>query len=99
MQNIHESLKNSLKDAMRAKDQVRLDVIRGLLSGCTNELLSTGRTPQDTVTDEDANKVVKRTIKQLGKAVEQFEKGGRADLVNEYKAQIDILKEFAPIEE
>ncbi len=96
MQNIQETLKNSIKDAMKAKDTVRLDVVRGLLTAFMNELVANGKTPQDMIPDADAAKVIKRTIKQREDAISQFEKAGRQDLADEDKAQLAILKEFAP---
>ncbi|MBP9702039.1 MAG: GatB/YqeY domain-containing protein, partial [Candidatus Pacebacteria bacterium] len=39
---IHQSIKTQLIEAMRAKDAVRLDVIRSLLSAFSNELIAKG---------------------------------------------------------
>lgn len=96
MTNIHTTIKESLKDAMRAKDTDRLNVIRGLMTSFTNELVATGSTPQDVLSDELANKVILRTIKQREDAISQFESAGRQDLADEDKAQLAILQEFAP---
>lgn len=96
MQNIHENLKNSLKEAMKAKDTVRLDVIRGLLTAFTNELVATGKTPQDMLPDDAAIKVIRRTIKQREDAIGQYEAAGRTDLADEDKAQLEILKTYVP---
>lgn len=96
MTTIHLTLKESLKDAMRAKDTVRLNTIRGLITAFTNELVATGKTPQDTLDDALAGKVILRTMKQREDAISQFEAAGRQDLADEDKAQLAILKEYAP---
>ncbi len=96
MTNIHLSLKESLKDAMKAKDTVRLNTIRGLITAFTNELVATGKTPQDVLDDVLAGKVVLRTIKQREDAISQFEAAGRQDLADEDKAQLAILADYAP---
>lgn len=96
MVNIHNALKQALPDAMRAHDTARLNVIRGLMTAFTNELVATGHTPQEVLSDESANKVILRTIKQRQDAIEQFEKANRQDLADEDKAQLAILNEFAP---
>ncbi len=96
MTNLHMAIKEQLKDAMRAKDTVRLNVIRGLITAFTNELVATGKTPQDVLDDVSCGKVVLRTIKQREDAISQFQSAGRQDLADEDIAQLAILREFAP---
>lgn len=96
MQDIHTNLKELLKDAMRAKDTNRLNVIRGLMTAFTNELVATGKTPQDILDDVSCGKVVLRTIKQREDSISQFQSAGRQDLADEDIAQLEILREFAP---
>lgn len=96
MNNQHMELKNKLKDAMIAKDAVRLSVIRNMITSCTNEAVSKGMTPQDFLTDIEFESVVLKLIKQRKDSIEQFTKGGREDLVKEEQEQLAILKEFAP---
>lgn len=93
---LHETIKNQIKDAMKAKDEVRLMTLRGLSSAMTNEAVSLGRTPQDMLLDEEAMNVISRTAKQRKDAIEQFTNGGREDLANEDRAQLKILEEFLP---
>lgn len=76
---------------MLAKDSVRLEVLRGLSSAFTNELVAKGKTPQDKLTDEEAIAVISRTAKQRKDAISQFEGAGRQDLADEDKAQLAIL--------
>ncbi len=89
-------IREKMKDAMRAKDQVALDTYRGLLSAFTNELVAAGKTPQDEITDEIALSVIKRTIKQRKDAIAQFEAGGRQDLADADKRQLALLDIFQP---
>lgn len=93
---VQETIKENIKDAMRAKDQVKLDVFRGLSSSFTNELVAKGRKPQDELSDEEANTVIQRTIKQRRDSIEQFTAGGRTDLVAEEAAQLAILEALVP---
>ena len=93
---LHEQIKNQIKESMKAGDKVRLEVMRGLATAFTNELVATGKTPQDMLTDEEAIKVITRASKQRKDSVEQFTKGGRMDLVDVEKAQLAILEEFLP---
>jgi hypothetical protein len=93
---LHEQIKNNIKESMKAGDKVRLEVMRGLVTAFTNELVATARTPQDMLTDEEAIKVITRASKQRKDSIEQFTKGGRIDLVNVEEDQLKILEEFLP---
>lgn len=93
---LHEQIKNGIKEAMMAKDKVRLEVMRGLSTAFMNELVSKGKTPQDFLNDEEALAVITRTAKQRRDAIEQFKNGGRDDLADEDQAQLNILEEFLP---
>jgi uncharacterized protein YqeY len=70
--------------------------MRGLVTAFTNELVATGRIPQDMLTDEEAIKVITRASKQRKDSIEQFTKGGRTDLVDIEQDQLAILEEFLP---
>lgn len=91
-----ETIKESMKQAMRDKDTVRLTVLRGIISNFTNELVATGKTPQDPVSDELAMTVIKRAAKQRKDAIEQFTAGGRADLAESEQAELEIVNAFLP---
>lgn len=93
---MHDKIQEQIKDAMRAKDQVRLITLRGVLAAFTNEAVALKRTPQDKLSDEEAVTVIKRLSKQRKDSIEQFEKGGRADLADNEKAELKILEQFLP---
>jgi uncharacterized protein YqeY len=93
---LHEQIKNNIKEAMMARDSVRLEVMRGLVTAFTNELVATGKTPQDMLGDEEVIKVITRASKQRKDSIDQFTKGNRMDLVEVEKAQLMILEEFLP---
>ena len=93
---LHEQIKNNIKESMKSGDKIRLEVMRGLVTAFTNELVATGKTPQDMLTDEDAIKVITRASKQRKDSIEQFTKGGRTDLVDVETDQLHILEEFLP---
>ena len=93
---IVEQIKSDMKDAMRAKDAQALTALRGLLSAFTNELVAIGRTPQDSLSDEETITVIKRASKQRKDAIEQFEKGGRPELAEDEKAELAVIEKYLP---
>lgn len=93
---LHETIKGNIKTAMMAKDAVRLEVMRGLVTAFTNELVTKGKMPTDMLTDEETLAVITRVAKQRKDSISQFESAGRTDLVEEDTAQLKILEEFLP---
>ena len=81
---------------MKAKDAIKLSVIRGLMSAFTNEAVSKGRKPDEMLNDDEALTVISRAVKQRKDSIEQFEKGGRADLAESEKAELAILQAYLP---
>ena len=82
--------------AMKAKDQVKLGVMRGLIAACTNELVAKGRGPDGTLTEEEVMGLILRASKQRKDSIEQFEKGGRPELAEGEKAELAVLMEMLP---
>ena len=93
---MHPQIKSTLKEAMMAKDEVRLSVIRGLLSAFTNELVSKGKTPQDILGDEEVMAVISREAKKRKDSIQQFEGAGRPELAVSEKAELAILESYLP---
>lgn len=93
---LHEQIKSNIKEAMMAKDKVRLEVMRGLTTAFMNDLVAKGKTPQDMLSDEEALAVITRTAKQRRDSIAQFKAGGREDLVAEEEAQLAILETYLP---
>ncbi len=89
-------LKEQMKDAMRAKDAVRLSVIRGLMSACTNEAVAKGYGPDGVLSDDEMLTVITRAAKQRKDSIEQFEKGGRPELAEGEKAELAVLQTMLP---
>lgn len=94
--NLHQQIKSQIKEAMLARDTVRLEVLRGMVTAFTNDLVSKGKTPQEFLTDEEVVVVITRLAKQRKDSIEQFTKGGREDLVAEERAQLAVLEKYLP---
>ena len=93
---LHEQIKSGIKEAMMAKDTVKLETFRGMLSAFTNELVSKNRKPNEMLSDDEALSVITKMSKQRKDSIEQFKKGNREDLVKEEEAQLAILEVYLP---
>jgi uncharacterized protein YqeY len=82
--------------AMKAKEELRLSVLRGLLTLFTQELTATKRTPQDTLTDDEVLTLIRRSLKQRKDAAHQFTEGGREDLAAKELAEATLLETYLP---
>lgn len=93
---MHTQLKESMKDALRARDEVRLTTLRSIISAITNELVATKRKPDELLDDDGVITVIKRAVKQRKDSIEQFEKGNRPELAEREKAELTILEAYLP---
>jgi uncharacterized protein len=93
---LHQQIREEIKNAMRAKEQLRLEVLRGMLTGFTNELVATRRPPQEVLEDAGCIAVIKRQVKQRKDSIEQFTSGGRPELAQKEKDELAILETFLP---
>ncbi|HEY4524745.1 MAG TPA: GatB/YqeY domain-containing protein [Candidatus Paceibacterota bacterium] len=91
-----QTVRTDMTAAMKARDQLRVDTLRGALSSFTNELVTKGRKPTEELTDDEAIVVLKRLAKQRKDSAEQFEKGGRAELAAKEKTELSIIESYLP---
>lgn len=82
----------AMKDAMKSNDKLRLSAIRMMRSAVKNKEIEVRRA----LSDEDVIRVIQGMVRKGDESLEQFEKGGRADLVEKEKREIEVLKSFLP---
>ena len=93
---LHSNLREELKAAMKAKDTVRLGVVRNILSESTNQLVASKRTPQDQLADDEILAVIKRLAKQRQDSIVQYQAAGRAEAEAAEQAELEILQSYLP---
>ncbi|MGC1381333.1 MAG: GatB/YqeY domain-containing protein [Candidatus Baltobacteraceae bacterium] len=89
---LKERIASDLKDAMRARDQLRLDTLRSALSGFIYKRSEGGRE----LSEADELEVVRRLVKQRGDSLAEFERAGRDDLAAKERAEREILLAYLP---
>lgn len=94
---LQESIKNGIKDAMKNKDSVRLNVLRGLATAFMNYAVANGGTPQTELTDEQVLDVITKEAKKRKDSIEQYTAANRPELAEVESAELMILQEFLPI--
>ena len=93
---LHQDIKDSLKDALKAREEVRLRTIRGMMTAFTNESVAMGGTPQTLLSDEQALAVIKRLAKQRKESIVQYEAANRPELAAPEKDELIVLESYLP---
>jgi len=91
---LFEQISNDIKEAMKAKDKVRLETLRNVKK-CFLEA-KTAPGANDTLTDEAALKIMQKLVKQGKDSAAVYEGQGRADLAEEEMAQVRVIEAYLP---
>ncbi|CAM4302944.1 GatB/YqeY domain-containing protein [Listeria booriae] len=86
-------LNEDMKQAMRAKEKDKLSVIRMLKAALQNEAIRLGT---DDLSPDDEVTILSREMKQRRDSLNEFEKAGREDLVDQLKQEIVIVEGYLP---
>ena len=90
---LNERIDSDLKDAMRAKDAGRLNVLRMLKSALKYAAIEKSDAGLD---DAAASQVIRKQVKQRQDSIESFEKGGRPELAAKEKEELEMLNAYLP---
>ena len=89
---LEERLVEEMKQALKSNDKLRLSTIRMIRSALKNKEIELRKKLED----EEVVKVIQVMVRKGEESVEQFQIGGRMDLVEKEKKEIAILKSFLP---
>ena len=92
---LKEKITADLKDAMKSGDAKKRDTLRLLDSAIKNTEIEKKKR-ETGLSDEEIIEVVARSIKQRKDSVSQYEAGGRPELAENEKAEIEILSVYMP---
>lgn len=87
-------LQTDLIEAMKARDESKVSALRMLKAAVMK--FEVAGVQKIEATDEEILKIMQKEVKQREDSIEQFEKGGRADLVEIEKKQMEVLKAYLP---
>lgn len=89
---IREDLTKDIAVAMKAGEKLRLGTLRLLLSAVKNKEIDTKKP----LTDEEFQQTISTMCKQRRESIEQFEAGGRQELADQERGELEILMAFLP---
>ena len=89
-----ERISNDIKEAMKAKDKVRLETLRNIKKVFLEAKTAPGA--NDTLTDEAATKIMQKLVKQGKDSAALYTEQGRADLAEAELAQVAVIETYLP---
>lgn len=89
---LQEQISAALKDAMRARDEVKMATLRLVLTAIKNR----EKEARSLLEDQEVISVITTQIKQRRESIEQYQKAGREDLVQREESELQILQGYMP---
>lgn len=89
---LKDKLTEDMKSALRAGDKDRLKVVRLILADIKRVEVDS----RESLDDAAVLGVIEKAVKQRRDSIEQFEKGGRSDLVANEKAELEVIESYLP---
>ncbi len=87
-----EKIQENIKDAMKQRDQFRVDTLRMAVSAIKNECIAA----RHDLGDDEVIAVLQREIKKRNDSADQFQKGNRPELAEKEKSEISVLEGYVP---
>ena len=89
---LFDEINGSIKEAMKAHDNVKRDCLRSIVSEIKNQTINAGKE----ISNDICLKVLQKSLKTHNDSISQFESAGRVDLVAKEKAEVDVISQFLP---
>jgi uncharacterized protein YqeY len=87
-----EKIQKDLVDAMRAKDELRLSVVRGIKAAIKHKEIEKIRT----LDENESIQILQTLVKQRKESIDQFTKGNRPELADKETKELAILETYLP---
>ena len=93
---LRERINEAVKGAMKAQEKLKLSTLRLVNAAIKNADIEAQMTQKPALTDDDILGVLQKLIKQRQDSVAAYEQGGRKELADQERGEIEIIKGFLP---
>jgi len=93
---LHQTIEAELKSALKSGEKEKTGILRFLISAIKNYQIDNKLKGEEYLKDEDVIAVIRRQVKQRKDSIAEYEKGGRPELADKEKAELDILENYLP---
>ncbi|RDC73650.1 GatB/YqeY domain-containing protein [Rhodovulum sp. 12E13] len=97
MTDMKSRVTTALKEAMRAREPVRLSTLRLINAAIKDrDIARRGEGDQGGIGDDEVLQILARMVKQRQESASAYEEGGRLELAEQERAEIAVIEEFLP---
>jgi uncharacterized protein YqeY len=93
---LRDQINEQVKVAMKAQDKLRLSTLRLVNAAIKNAEIEAERGGKPALSDDDVVGLMQKMIKQRQESVEIYDKGGRQELADQERGEIEIIRGFLP---
>lgn len=90
---IRDQIMADVKEAMKSKDQLKLNTLRFLQAAVKNREIELR---PNAINSDEVMGVIKKLVKQRKESIEQYQAGGRQDLADQEAAELKVLEGYLP---
>lgn len=90
---IRDKIMADVKDAMKSKDQLKLNTLRFLQAAVKNREIELR---PNAINSDEVMGVIKKLVKQRKESIEQYQAGGRQDLADQEASELKVLETYLP---
>lgn len=95
---MRETVTNALKDAMRNKDKERLSTLRMVNAAFQDRDIANRGVGKGAADNDELLQILTKMVKQREESAKAYTDGGRPELADKERAEIEILREFLPVQ-
>jgi uncharacterized protein len=93
---LRENINSALKDAMKSRDERRVSTLRMMNAAIKNADIEARGQGKEPINEADLLSLFQKMIKQRQESAELYDKGGRAELAQQERAEIGIISSYLP---
>ncbi|OJU05471.1 MAG: glutamyl-tRNA amidotransferase [Rhizobium sp. 63-7] len=93
---MRDQLASALKDALKAKDTIRLSTVRLIQAAIKDRDIAHRTAGKDAVSDDEIMQILAKMIKQREESAKIYDENARAELAAQERAEIEVIKAFMP---
>jgi len=93
---LRDTINEQMKGALKAQDKLRLSTLRLVNAAIKNADIAAETSQKPTLSDDDILALLQKMIKQRQESVEIYDKGGRKELADQERGEIEVIKGFLP---
>jgi len=93
---LREKINNAVKDAMKSRDERQVSTLRMMNASIKNADIEARGQGKEPINEADLLSLFQKMIKQRQESAELYDKGGRAELAQQERAEIEIISAYLP---